>query len=643
MELNGLNSNDYIYLKLNRNINNDYYEAKEGEIIGFTRNYLESALYSSIYFEEIDDKLEITRKEKLEDTEVLANQVNESMVFKDDVVIDIHLHSDRDYVLNDWLLEHLKNDDTFFDFDYGKVKITDYNMNNIKKRSKEALAKKTKYPLISVGDSSLRLKLTFKKGETLDFTDPGVMSLFYNPNVVELLASSSAVVGEEKDKCFQEEYKNSFFAADGILQSADAFFRYYRINDDLRIRSWSDLGTYAPAVASYDENGCYRIVYLKEGCYNENMFKRGDIQALEKVATEVPLEEAKIIHEKRLVKEEEDYRRTMQEFHEKEERMQQKLNKKYKEKRFDEEIFPGAAGEFVQTYDGSLNEKKKYNLEEIKEFYKRLKDINEGVLRYMYFYGGTIPYVLSDASSSREFGDVDIFVPIEAMRYVREELQRQPSFEVDFDSISVTSRVNLTSRIPSEQEEDTSDLGVLMVLMDPTADNETLRELFNNNSGRCLQDFGLKGKLFGVNISIFPIYQYNKDLMAKSFNITDMYEYLLAVRVMNNMGINDFAKNVKICGNNLHILPIEYVIISKESAIDHGYQKRAGKDKEDLEFIDKHREELEIDEELKNRLKENYPDYSIAKAYFVGPSEVETISGEKYKELMLLNKGEWLT
>lgn len=646
MELNGLNSDDYIYLRLNEDIENDAYKEKKGNTIGFTRRYLESAIYSSIYYQGIDDILEITRKDEIKDTDILPTQVNESMVVKEDKVVDIRLFPNRSYVLNDWLISHLTNDSTIYDFNDGSIQITDFNMRHIEKECSESLPKTSKYPMITTGDDEVRLKITFKEGESLDFTNPGVMSLLYDPNEIALLASSEVILDEEKEECFKQDFQNAFFANNGHLCSSEELFRYYRINDDVNVSFLGDLGTYDPTVVEKDEDDNLRIVYLNLDSYDDKQFKREAIVALNKVATEIPLEEAKKIHEARLIREKEEYDEMMREFHEKEEKHERELEEAYKNNKDNSEIFPGAGGHFVQTYKDPYQEKKepkRYTLAEIKEFFNKLKDINKNVLDYMYFYGGTIPYMLTNADTSRDFGDVDIFVPIEAMRSVREELQHQPSFEVDFDSINVTSRVNLTSHIPTEEKDDTTGLGILFALMNPNADDETLSELFNHNSNRCLQDFGLKGKLFGVNISIFPIYQYNNDLMAKSFNITDMYEYLLAVRVMNNTEVKDFAKNVQICGNNLKVLPTEYVIISKESAIEQGYQKRAEKDKEDLAYIQKHKEELAIDDEFKEQLKEKYPDYSIAMAYFVGPSGVEQISGEKYKDLMLLNQGKWLS
>jgi len=48
------------------------------------------------------------------------------------------------------------------------------------------------------------------------------------------------------------------------------------------------------------------------------------------------------------------------------------------------------------------------------------------------------------------------------------------------------------------------------------------------------------------NISVFPIYNYENNLMAKSFNIRDMYQFLLGVRVMNNTKLGDFARSVNL-------------------------------------------------------------------------------------------------
>ena len=65
----------------------------------------------------------------------------------------------------------------------------------------------------------------------------------------------------------------------------------------------------------------------------------------------------------------------------------------------------------------------------------------------MYFYGGTIPYIMTNCQNCRSFGDVDIFVPVSMMSALREELERQPTFQIFYDSRYYTKEYNLTSRI----------------------------------------------------------------------------------------------------------------------------------------------------------------------------------------------------
>ena len=122
---------------------------------------------------------------------------------------------------------------------------------------------------------------------------------------------------------------------------------------------------------------------------------------------------------------------------------------------------------------------------------------------------------------------------------------------------------------------------------------------------RVLQDFGFKGKLFGVNISVFPMYEYENDIMAKSFNANNDTQYLLGIKIMKNTKIKDFVKNVNLCGASLNILPLEYTIASKQGAIKDKYYKRFDKDKEDIEYILNHKEELGIDDNLLQEVLDN--------------------------------------
>jgi len=154
---------------------------------------------------------------------------------------------------------------------------------------------------------------------------------------------------------------------------------------------------------------------------------------------------------------------------------------------------------------------------------------------------------------------------------------------------------------------------------------------------KVLQDFGFKGSLFGINISVFPMYEYKNKIMAKSFNASNKDQYLLGVKIMNDTKIDNFVKNVNICGANLNMMPLEYTLVSKEGAIKDKYYRRFEKDQEDIKYILEHKEELGIDDELLKEIRKKYPDYSISIAYKVS-DPVQIVDGQTYKKLLFTNR-----
>lgn len=338
----------------------------------------------------------------------------------------------------------------------------------------------------------------------------------------------------------------------------------------------------------------------------------------------------------------------------KQQKEQEELEVLYEGKKNDATIFPGVNGNFIHTMPPtSLLTNQNVSIEEVREFYKRLKEINSAILQGMYFYGGTLPYVLTNAKDCRSFGDVDIFVPVSMMSYLREELRKQPTFRIFHDSKDYTESYHLTSRVYKKKIakrdpiEEASQFLSLITNPDINntvgSDGKNVFESFLDSSRpyyQVPQDFGFKGSLFGINISVFPIYDYENNLMAKSFNIRDMYQFLLGVRIMNNTKLNDFVRSVNVFDTDVNILPLEYTIVSKESAIKEGYIKRTDKDAIDLAYIEEHKKELGISDEVIARLKANYPDYSISVAYALEENgTVETVSGETYRKLILKDNG----
>ena len=338
-----------------------------------------------------------------------------------------------------------------------------------------------------------------------------------------------------------------------------------------------------------------------------------------------------------------------------------KLQKLYESEKNNPSYFPGVNGYFVHNDNESKNlEKERYTLDQIKEFYQNLKTLDPSVVKEMCFYGGTIPYILNNASESREFGDIDIFVPVPNMERLRKELEKQDSFEMICDSKPLAQFCHLTSRIEKKSTElvDKNEqinefLGLMFNVMATPQDEDVINvnqdgnvydqaeEFFSRNKSyyNKTQDFGFKAKLFGINISVFPIYQYEDNIMAKSFNINEMYSFLLGVRVLNNTNIDEFVRNVELYDSLFKVLPLEYTLVSKKSAVDKVYSSRLEKDKEDVEYILSHKEELGIDDKKIQEILNNYPDYSISIAYRVNDNgTTSTMGGETYKELVLTNR-----
>lgn len=286
--------------------------------------------------------------------------------------------------------------------------------------------------------------------------------------------------------------------------------------------------------------------------------------------------------------------------------------------------------------------------------------MNPDVVKEMCFYGGIIPYILNNASKSRNFGDIDIFVPVPHMEKLREELTKQDSFEIIYDSKPIAQFCHLTSRIKKKstelvtEDEKTSEFLDLMINTIATPPYEDIIDvdqngnIYNPLEEFCsktkpyynkIQDFGFKAKLFGINISVFPIYQYKNDIMAKSFNVNDMYRFLLGVRILNNTNITNFTKSVELYDSYFKILPLEYTLVSKKSAVEGQYSIRLEKDSEDIEYILSHKEELKIDDRKTKEILNNYPDYSISIAYRVNDNKTTTtMNGETYKELVLTKR-----
>lgn len=329
---------------------------------------------------------------------------------------------------------------------------------------------------------------------------------------------------------------------------------------------------------------------------------------------------------------------------------QEKLDR-YNKNKSDANYYPGSCGNYNQVLvnsDGTIEKSKLYDLYTIRQFYSELlnsEKFDEDILKHLIFYGGTVPYILSDTKEeTRKFGDIDIFIPIENMKRFRNELLDKPYFTMYFDSMNLTKKAGLIIaeskfQIPLY----TGEINDLTAYQEYEKMVSRLEKEARKNM--IYQDYGFKGSLFGINISVFPIYQWGKnnnlDICAKSFRIGKEdgdSKFLLNTVVTHNTPITSFSKLVEICGGKIGAANLEYTIASKKSAINHGYILRQQSDLADLEFIEQNKEILSINDNLVKHYENNIPDYGIAKVYRIKRNyEISEYTPEEYKNIVTIN------
>lgn len=656
---------DYVYLKLIDDYEDkDGVKYKKGEILRYRKEWLIENItgrqFGNVF--DYDNELIYEKNDDCDENDILYHKIYKSIIVSKDRNYKLYLWPGDYFYLNDWLFHHIDDNGIYAITNAQKKFIPDKTNNN------KLIELTEGYPY-----KELDARIHFKKGEKLDFSDPAVIALFYNIDWMKLFAKTEIISGKEKQELFDEDFCNAIYAQEPSTASIwkddpnyDLHeYHYFKIKDDIRVKSKEELkkkiGIEIPYSIDfiYDDEGFIKYASTNTSCYNTSY--RDTEQLILKFANRMSVDEAHECHKKLIA----DYIKHQEEQHAKwkkemeEERI--KLQKLYESQKNNPSYFPGVNGYFVHNDNEGKNlEKERYTLLQIKEFYKKLKTLDSSVVKEMCFYGGTIPYILNNASESRDFGDIDIFVPVPQMEKLREELAKQDSFEMICDSKPLAQFCHLTSRIQKksteivDKNEQTNEfLGLMLNAMTTPQNEDTINidqdgnvydpfeEFFSRTRSyyNKTQDFGFKAKLFGINISVFPIYQYENNIMAKSFNINEMYRFLLGVRVLNNANIDDFVRNVELYDSIFKVLPLEYTLVSKKSAVDEHYSFRLEKDKEDVEYILFHKEELGIDDEKIQEILSKYPDFSISIAYKVNDNgTTSTIGGATYKELVLTNR-----
>lgn len=387
------------------------------------------------------------------------------------------------------------------------------------------------------------------------------------------------------------------------------------------------------------------IGYYKEKLFLFTNFDDKDNESLLKICRRATSEESAELSA--YVKEMQDgYHKKFEDERHKKEEAKAKI---YEANKNNPEYFPGVRGNYKQVLleEGKkVIPEKEYSLAQIKSFYHSLLSfagLSDEVKSSIIFYGGTIPYILcNESGNTRKFGDVDIFMPVSMMQRFRYELRHE--LDYIYDSIELTRRIGLTTkgfRVKSpllwwdEESESYEQFERRRGLAEMEAEKNAI-----------YQDYGFKAILFGINISVFPLYDWtfvdgNIGVCAKSFRISKEkgdWNFLLNTIVSKGITINDFYNEVCILGHNVRATKTEYTIASKRNAVKFGYVLRKDTDETDLRYIETHSSELGIDESQVELFMQNIPDYGVSHVYRITRSgDANEMSSEAYKHIVTRN------
>lgn len=185
------------------------------------------------------------------------------------------------------------------------------------------------------------------------------------------------------------------------------------------------------------------------------------------------------------------------------------------------------------------------NINKIKEVIKKIAGYNN-LGEHIYFFGGSMPYIIANQDSNREHSDIDILVDSEFISIIREILIQSNLYEPELDSLN-----------------------------------------FNVDD-----DYGLKTHIDGVYVEFEPIKVESNFLHRKSFSPT---KQIVGEEITHFDEITDLIIPVQLDGINTYSQSMEYIKVQKE-------KHKRDKDIKDIEFIDK----FGIDTNKYERIKSNF-------------------------------------
>lgn len=239
----------------------------------------------------------------------------------------------------------------------------------------------------------------------------------------------------------------------------------------------------------------------------------------------------------------------------------------------------------------SWNGIKDHTFLEIKEFYEKISHFPQEILDCIIFYGGTIIYVAAGSLDvDRCFGDLDILVPPDKLSKVREYFNNTGELIIQYDGKKVVDDYHIIS-----------DDGI--------------------------QDFGFKGILYGIKLSVHPIGETsNNEIITKWIKTKDDDIDLIAnCTMLKDCTLESIITKINYNDKVLNIIKPEIIIGWK-------MRRMEGHDEQDIKFVLDNKEVLKVEESNIDFFKTKMLDYDVSKAYKIVSGNIQELGKGTYED-----------
>lgn len=239
----------------------------------------------------------------------------------------------------------------------------------------------------------------------------------------------------------------------------------------------------------------------------------------------------------------------------------------------------------------SWNGIKDHTYREIKNFYDKISLFPQDILDQIIFYGGTVFYVAAKCENvDRCFGDLDVLVHPDKLSLIRDYLNSTGDLIIQYDGKKVVDDYHIISE-----------------------------------DG--IQDFGFKGILYGIKLSVHPIAETsNKEIITKWIKTKDEDIDLIAnCTMLQDCELANIITKIEYNNKTLNIIKPE---------INVGWKMRrmGSHDEQDIKFALENKEILSIEESDIDFFQTKMPNYDVSKAYKIVNERIQELGKGTYEE-----------